>query len=107
MANFAVDLPDANVAIQISGTFGSRQEEAQRLGRILRPKRNGLLAHFYTIVTRDTRDQDFAANRQLFLTEQGYRYTILYQHELEDFKPATLAVDAQELLRAGLPAPRR
>jgi len=64
------------VAIQISGTFGSRQEEAQRLGRILRPKRNGQPAHFYTLVTRDTRDQEFAAQRQLFLTEQGYRYTI-------------------------------
>ena len=105
VANFAVDLPDANVAIQISGTFGSRQEEAQRLGRILRPKRNGLLAHFYSIVTRDTRDQDFAANRQLFLTEQGYRYNILYQHELEDFKPVTLAVDAHEVRRPSLPAP--
>lgn len=76
VANFAVDLPDANVAIQVSGTFGSRQEEAQRLGRILRPKSDGRPAHFYTIVTRDTRDQDFSANRQLFLTEQGYRYTI-------------------------------
>lgn len=76
VANFAIDLPDANVAIQVSGTFGSRQEEAQRLGRILRPKSDGGPAHFYTIVTRDTRDQDFSANRQLFLTEQGYRYTI-------------------------------
>lgn len=77
VANFAIDLPDANVAIQVSGTFGSRQEEAQRLGRILRPKSHGQAAHFYTLVTRDTRDQDFAANRQMFLTEQGYRYTIL------------------------------
>jgi DNA excision repair protein ERCC-3 len=76
VANFAVDLPDANVAIQVSGTFGSRQEEAQRLGRLLRPKSDGRPAHFYTVVTRDTRDQDFSANRQLFLTEQGYRYTI-------------------------------
>ena len=76
VANFAVDLPDANVAIQISGTFGSRQEEAQRLGRILRPKSAGNLAHFYTLVTRDTREQEFARNRQTFLTEQGYRYTI-------------------------------
>jgi len=76
VANFAIDLPDANVAIQVSGTFGSRQEEAQRLGRILRPKTDGSLAYFYTIVTRDTRDQDFSANRQLFLTEQGYRYLI-------------------------------
>jgi DNA excision repair protein ERCC-3 len=76
VANFAIDLPDANVAIQVSGTFGSRQEEAQRLGRILRPKTDGSFAYFYTIVTRDTRDQDFSANRQLFLTEQGYRYLI-------------------------------
>jgi DNA excision repair protein ERCC-3 len=76
VANFAIDLPDANVAIQVSGTFGSRQEEAQRLGRLLRPKPDGRPAHFYTIVTRDTRDQEFSANRQLFLTEQGYRYTI-------------------------------
>ncbi|MEP7199809.1 MAG: DNA repair helicase XPB, partial [Chloroflexota bacterium] len=91
VANFAIDLPDANVAIQVSGTFGSRQEEAQRLGRILRPKRNGLLAHFYSLVTRDTRDQDFAAKRQLFLTEQGYRYDILYDHEVADFTPAVLA----------------
>ena len=79
VANFAIDLPDANVAIQISGTFGSRQEEAQRLGRILRPKDNGSIAYFYSIVTRDSRDQEFAMNRQLFLTEQGYSYTI--QHE--------------------------
>jgi DNA excision repair protein ERCC-3 len=76
VANFAIDLPDANVAIQVSGTFGSRQEEAQRLGRILRPKQDGGLAYFYSIVTRDTRDQEFSANRQLFLTEQGYRYVI-------------------------------
>jgi len=76
VANFAIDLPDANVAIQVSGTFGSRQEEAQRLGRILRPKDDGGLAYFYSIVTRDTRDQEFSANRQLFLTEQGYRYII-------------------------------
>jgi DNA excision repair protein ERCC-3 len=82
VANFAIDLPDANVAIQISGTFGSRQEEAQRLGRILRPKKNGSLAYFYSIVTKETRDQDFAANRQLFLTEQGYRYAIVNGDEL-------------------------
>lgn len=93
VANFAIDLPDANVLIQVSGTFGSRQEEAQRLGRILRPKRNGLLAHFYTVVTRDTRDQEFAANRQLFLTEQGYQYDILYEEEVADFRPALLAVE--------------
>jgi DNA excision repair protein ERCC-3 len=76
VANFAIDLPDANVAIQVSGTFGSRQEEAQRLGRILRPKEDGGIAYFYSVVTRDTRDQEFSANRQLFLTEQGYRYSI-------------------------------
>lgn len=77
IANFAIDLPDADVAIQVSGTFGSRQEEAQRLGRILRPKSDGRSARFYTLVTRDSRDQDFAAKRQLFLAEQGYRYEIV------------------------------
>ncbi|HYO50480.1 MAG TPA: DNA repair helicase XPB [Chloroflexia bacterium] len=77
VANFAIDLPDANVAIQVSGTFGSRQEEAQRLGRILRPKKDGSVANFYTLVTHDTKDQDFSTNRQLFLTEQGYRYSIV------------------------------
>ncbi len=76
VGNFALDLPDANVLIQVSGTFGSRQEEAQRLGRILRPKPNGEVAHFYTLVTRDTRELDFAHNRQRFLTEQGYSYAI-------------------------------
>jgi DNA excision repair protein ERCC-3 len=103
VGNFSIDLPEANVAIQISGTFGSRQEEAQRLGRILRPKEHGLLAHFYSIVTRDTRDQDFAANRQLFLTEQGYRYNILYEHELAEFKPVTFAARLQEAERKALP----
>jgi DNA excision repair protein ERCC-3 len=82
VANFSIDLPDANVAIEISGTFGSRQEEAQRLGRILRPKSDGSIAHFYTLVTRDTVDQSFAANRQRFLTEQGYEYEILYENEV-------------------------
>ncbi len=77
VANFAVDLPEASVAIQISGTFGSRQEEAQRLGRILRPKRNGNHAHFYSLVSADTVEQDFAWKRQLFLCEQGYSYSIL------------------------------
>jgi DNA excision repair protein ERCC-3 len=76
VGNFALDLPDANVLIQVSGTFGSRQEEAQRLGRILRPKAGGEVAHFYTLVTRDTRELDFAHHRQLFLTEQGYSYSI-------------------------------
>lgn len=74
VANFAIDLPDANVAIQVSGSFGSRQEEAQRLGRILRPKDNP--ATFYTVVTADSKEQEFAMKRQLFLTEQGYRYFI-------------------------------
>ncbi|MCW3052722.1 MAG: box helicase [Chthonomonadales bacterium] len=77
VANFSIDLPDANVAIQVSGTFGSRQEEAQRLGRILRPKSDGSIAHFYALVTKETRDQEFATHRQLFLTEQGYRYEII------------------------------
>ena len=72
VGNFALDLPDADLLIQVSGTFGSRQEEAQRLGRILRPKPDGRTAHFYTIVTRDTQELDFAHNRQLFLAEQGY-----------------------------------
>ena len=82
IANFSVDLPDASVAIQISGSFGSRQEESQRLGRLLRPKGDGLTASFYTLVTRDTVDQDFAQNRQRFLAEQGYAYTILDAAEL-------------------------
>ena len=77
VANFAVDLPDAAVAIQISGTFGSRQEEAQRLGRILRPKPGRNQAHFYSLVSGDTVEQDFALKRQLFLCEQGYAYEIL------------------------------
>lgn len=76
VGNFAVDLPDANIAVQISGTFGSRQEEAQRLGRILRPKKRRGPAVFYSIVTRSSRDQQFAEKRQLFLTEQGYAYRI-------------------------------
>ncbi len=76
VANFAVDLPDANVAIQISGSFGSRQEEAQRLGRILRPKSDGQIAHFYSIITRDSSEGEFAQKRQRFLTEQGYYYSI-------------------------------
>jgi DNA excision repair protein ERCC-3 len=86
VANFSIDLPDASVAIQISGTFGSRQEEAQRLGRILRPKSDGRQAYFYSIVSKETIDQDYSANRQRFLTEQGYRYLILYGDEV----PGTL-----------------
>jgi DNA excision repair protein ERCC-3 len=84
VANFSIDLPEAAVAVQISGTFGSRQEEAQRLGRVLRPKQDGRQAHFYTVVSRDTLDAEYAAHRQRFLAEQGYAYTI---------------VDADDLLR--------
>jgi DNA excision repair protein ERCC-3 len=76
VGNFSVDLPDASVAVQVSGTWGSRQEEAQRLGRILRPKSGANNAWFYTVVTRDTSEQVFAERRQLFLTEQGYTYAI-------------------------------
>ena len=89
VANFSIDLPEAAVAVQVSGTFGSRQEEAQRLGRVLRPKADGGAASFYTLVTRDTRELDFAHHRQLFLTEQGYSYQI---------------VDAADLVTPGLPA---
>lgn len=88
VGNFSIDLPEAAVAIQVSGTFGSRQEEAQRLGRVLRPKRDGRQAHFYTVVSRDTIDTDYAAHRQRFLAEQGYAYTI---------------VDADDLLGPSLP----
>jgi DNA excision repair protein ERCC-3 len=83
VGNFAIDLPDANVAIQISGTFGSRQEEAQRLGRILRPKTDGSAAIFYSVVTLGSRDQEFAEKRQLFLTEQGYTYEIMEAARLD------------------------
>ena len=82
VANFSVDLPEASVAIQVSGTFGSRQEEAQRLGRLLRPKADGRSAHFYSVVSRDTVDADFAAHRQRFLAEQGYAYRILDADDL-------------------------
>lgn len=88
VANFSIDLPEASVAVQISGTFGSRQEEAQRLGRLLRPKQDGGAAHFYSVVSRDTLDADYAAHRQRFLAEQGYGYRI---------------VDADELLGPSLP----
>ena len=77
VANFSIDLPDATIAIQVSGAFGSRQEEAQRLGRILRPKSDGRSAKFYSVISRDTIDQDFAQNRQRFLAEQGYSYRII------------------------------
>jgi DNA excision repair protein ERCC-3 len=88
IANFAIDLPEATVAVQMSGTFGSRQEEAQRLGRILRPKKDGRQAHFYAVVSRDTLDTEYASHRQRFLAEQGYAYTI---------------VDADDLLGPALP----
>jgi DNA excision repair protein ERCC-3 len=82
VANFAVDLPDANVAIQVSGAFGSRQEEAQRLGRILRPKES--VARFYSLVTSNSCEQEFALKRQLFLTEQGYGYGVLDMKGIAD-----------------------
>jgi DNA excision repair protein ERCC-3 len=89
VANFSIDLPEAAVAVQISGTFGSRQEEAQRLGRVLRPKHDGRQAHFYTVIARDTLDAEYAAHRQRFLAEQGYAYTIVDAddliHPLPDF----------------------
>jgi DNA excision repair protein ERCC-3 len=91
VANFSLDLPEANVAIQVSGTFGSRQEEAQRLGRILRPKADGGRARFYTVVSRDTNDTEFAQRRQRFLAEQGYAYRL---------------VDAAVLLNGGAPDAR-
>jgi DNA excision repair protein ERCC-3 len=87
VANFSIDLPEASIAIQVSGAFGSRQEEAQRLGRILRPKGDGRAARFYTVVARDTVDQDFAQHRQRFLAEQGYSYTIT---DAEDLPTAEL-----------------
>ncbi|GAB2467787.1 DNA repair helicase XPB [Xylanimonas ulmi] len=83
VANFSIDLPEASVAIQVSGSFGSRQEEAQRLGRVMRPKHDGRTAHFYAVVARDTVDQDFAAHRQRFLAEQGYAYRIVDAEDLE------------------------
>ena len=84
VANFSIDLPSAEVAIQVSGSFGSRQEEAQRLGRLLRPKTEGRSAHFYTVVSRDTVDADFAQNRQRFLAEQGYAYRIIDADDLTE-----------------------
>jgi len=81
VANFAVDLPDAAVAVQISGSFGSRQEEAQRIGRILRPKRDDNRAWFYSLVTEGTKETEFARRRQLFMVEQGYRYELLHEQQ--------------------------
>jgi DNA excision repair protein ERCC-3 len=96
VANFSIDLPEASVAIQVSGSFGSRQEEAQRLGRILRPKADGRPAVFYTLVARDTVDQDFALNRQRFLAEQGYGYTILERAQITQEIPKLLSDKAQQ-----------
>jgi DNA excision repair protein ERCC-3 len=95
VANFSLDLPEASVAIQVSGSFGSRQEEAQRLGRILRPKADGGPATFYTLVARDTVDQDFALNRQRFLAEQGYGYTIMDAAEVTQKLPILLSAKRQ------------
>ncbi len=86
VANFSIDLPDASVAIQVSGTFGSRQEEAQRLGRVLRPKSGDNTAFFYSLVSRDTTEERFGQNRQLFLTEQGYEYQIYTYDQFEEMK---------------------
>jgi len=77
VGNFAIDLPEADVLIQVSGAFGSRQEEAQRFGRILRPKEDGRAARFFTLVSRDTREEEFAHHRKLFLVEQGYSYQVV------------------------------
>ena len=86
VANFSIDLPDASVAIQVSGTFGSRQEEAQRLGRVLRPKEGDNIAFFYSLVSRDTTEERFGQNRQLFLTEQGYEYQIYTYDQFKEMK---------------------
>jgi DNA excision repair protein ERCC-3 len=88
VANFSIDLPEAAVAVQVSGTFGSRQEEAQRLVRILRPKADGRSARFYAVTARDTVDQDFAAHRQRFLAEQGYAYRIVDADDLPSLDPS-------------------
>ena len=88
VANFAIDLPDASMAIQVSGTFGSRQEEAQRLGRILRPKER--TSRFFTLITRNTVEEDFGSNRQKFLAEQGYAYKIIRYTEESDLDEITL-----------------
>jgi DNA excision repair protein ERCC-3 len=94
VANFSIDLPDANIAIQVSGTFGSRQEEAQRLGRILRPKKDDNTAIFYSLISRDTSEERFGQNRQLFLTEQGYEYEIYTYDQFKEMntEPETVGV---------------
>lgn len=86
VANFSIDLPDASIAIQVSGTFGSRQEEAQRLGRVLRPKKGDNQAFFYSLVSRDTTEERFGQNRQLFLTEQGYEYQIYTEEQFREMR---------------------
>ncbi|HRG47324.1 MAG TPA: DEAD/DEAH box helicase [Leptospiraceae bacterium] len=91
VANFSIDLPDANIAVQVSGTFGSRQEEAQRLGRILRPKQENNTATFFSLISRDTSEERFGQNRQLFLTEQGYEYEI---YTLDQFQETGLLSEA-------------
>ena len=116
VANFSIDLPEASVAIQVSGSFGSRQEEAQRLGRLLRPKQDGRTAHFYAVVSRDTSDAEFAAHRQRFLAEQGYAYRIVDADDLlgpaiADLLPpvdgtddGSVSADAADLEAGGAPA---
>jgi DNA excision repair protein ERCC-3 len=101
VANFAIDLPDASVAIQVSGTFGSRQEEAQRLGRILRPKGTRNVSYFYSLISSETTEQEFARNRQLFLTEQGYRYLIESRRFNETGQLSEPAVWKQLLVETG------
>ncbi|MBI1324243.1 helicase [bacterium] len=112
VGNFAVDLPDANCMIQISGSFGSRQEEAQRLGRILRPKSDGESAAFYSLVSRDTREMDFAQHRQLFLTEQGYGYDIIDETAITEdpmlpADPESLSPEARAILELVAPKVKR
>jgi DNA excision repair protein ERCC-3 len=97
VANFAVDLPDANVAIQVSGTYRSRQEETQRLGRVLRPKPGENCAWFYSVVTKDTKDQECAKKRATFLTEQGYRYRLVaFEDDATTFEPAMFDPQIEE-----------
>ncbi len=112
VGNFAVDLPDANCMIQISGSFGSRQEEAQRLGRILRPKSEGETAAFYSLVSRDTREMDFAQHRQLFLTEQGYGYDIIDESTIDEdpmtpADPESLSPEVRAILELVAPKTKR
>ena len=91
VANFAIDLPDASIAIQVSGTFGSRQEEAQRLGRILRPKER--TSRFFTLITRNTVEEDFGSNRQKFLAEQGYSYRIIRYNDVKDLQELSNGIE--------------